>query len=218
VSWKTTRADRGRRPEPRGCARQADAAARPRRAAPPRAPPVPVPQPGLRRELDVGTQPASQRLYGDILTGRFPPPSAPGPRHNLPAALSSFIGRGAEIAEVRHLWANTWMLTLTGAGGCGKSRLALEVAGGLVDGCTDGVWVVEAGPLADPDSVARKVAAVLGVREDPARRRAGKRLRGDTRAGDESQGARSGWRGGMAGAAAVSFPVRRTRWRGATAG
>ncbi len=58
---------------------------------------------------------------------------------NLPAQVSSFIGREAELAAVRHLVGGSRLVTLTGAGGAGKTRLALQVAAGLADGAGDGV-------------------------------------------------------------------------------
>jgi len=88
-------------------------------------------------------------------------------RHNLPLQLTSFIGRETEMAEVRQLLAQARLVTLTGAGGSGKTRLALEVAGGLVDEFADGVWLVELAPLADPALVPQKVSSVLGLREVP---------------------------------------------------
>ncbi len=89
------------------------------------------------------------------------------PTGNLPGALSSFIGRQREMAEVERLLADYRLLTLTGAGGCGKTRLALQVAGALQDSYPDGVWLVEFAPLADGDLVPQALAAVLGVREQP---------------------------------------------------
>jgi non-specific serine/threonine protein kinase len=87
------------------------------------------------------------------------------PRHNLPLQVTSFIGRERELDDVARLLADTHLLTLTGSGGCGKTRLALEVAGGLLGDYPDGVWLVELAPLADPELVPGVVAAALGVRE-----------------------------------------------------
>ena len=93
---------------------------------------------------------------------------APYPqRGNLPGALSSFIGRQREMAEVEGLLAEYRLLTLTGAGGCGKTRLALQVAGGLQERYPDSVWLVEFAALADDELVSQALAAVLGVREQP---------------------------------------------------
>jgi predicted ATPase/DNA-binding CsgD family transcriptional regulator len=89
--------------------------------------------------------------------------------HNLPAQVSSFIGREAELAAVRGLMAGSRLVTLTGAGGAGKTRLGLQVAAGLLGGTADGVWFADLAPLQDPDLVAVTVADVLGVRQEPGR-------------------------------------------------
>jgi predicted ATPase len=88
-------------------------------------------------------------------------------RHNLPASLTSFIGRERELADVRARLARARLLTLTGVGGCGKTRLALEVARAVLDGYSDGVWLVELAPLADAALVAQTVAAAFNMRETP---------------------------------------------------
>jgi predicted ATPase/DNA-binding CsgD family transcriptional regulator len=88
---------------------------------------------------------------------------------NLPAQVSSFIGREAELAAVRALVGGSRLVTLTGAGGAGKTRLALQVAAGLVDEPEDGVWFADLAPLRDPDLVAVTVADVLGVRREAGR-------------------------------------------------
>ena len=87
--------------------------------------------------------------------------------NNLPVQLTSFIGRGREIAEVTRLLATTRLLTLTGVGGTGKTRLSLQVAASLLDRYTHGVWLVELAPLADPALVPQTVASALAVREQP---------------------------------------------------
>jgi hypothetical protein len=84
-------------------------------------------------------------------------------RHNLPLQLSSFIGREREIAEVEPLVLTSRLLTLTGSGGCDKTRLALEVANRLVNEFADGVWLVELAPLADPELVPQVVVHTLSV-------------------------------------------------------
>src|SRR4029077_728071 len=88
---------------------------------------------------------------------------------NLPIQLSSFIGRASEIAEVKRLLQATRLVTMTGVGGIGKTRLALEVAADLLDAYPEGVWLVELAALADPEQVPRAVARVLGIREDASR-------------------------------------------------
>lgn len=86
-------------------------------------------------------------------------------RHNLPLPLTSFVGRQTEKAEIARLLRTTRLVTLTGVGGCGKTRLALEVARELIAGYSDGVWLVELAPLEDDALVAQTVAAVFDMRE-----------------------------------------------------
>jgi predicted ATPase/DNA-binding CsgD family transcriptional regulator len=88
---------------------------------------------------------------------------------NLPAQASSFIGRETELATVRRLVGGSRLVTLTGVGGAGKTRLGVEVAAGFLDGIGDGVWFADLAPLGDPDLVAVTVADVLGVRQEPGR-------------------------------------------------
>jgi predicted ATPase/predicted Ser/Thr protein kinase len=90
-------------------------------------------------------------------------------RDNLPVQLTSFIGRQREIAAIRRLFLSTRLLTLTGAGGCGKTRLALQVAADLLEQFRDGVWVVDLAPLSEPDLVPQSAASVLKVQEGPNR-------------------------------------------------
>jgi predicted ATPase/DNA-binding CsgD family transcriptional regulator len=90
-------------------------------------------------------------------------------RHNLPAQLTSFIGREHEVAEITRLLETTRLLTLTGAGGSGKTRLAFQVAADLVDHYRDGVWLIELAPLSDPVFVPHVTASALAVTEQPHR-------------------------------------------------
>src|SRR5919112_1686517 len=87
------------------------------------------------------------------------------PPNNLPLELSSFVGREKELTEVKRLLGNNRLLTLTGSGGCGKTRLALAVADEIVGGFEGGVWLVELGSLSDPNLVPQAVAPTLGGRE-----------------------------------------------------
>jgi non-specific serine/threonine protein kinase len=86
-------------------------------------------------------------------------------RHNLPIPVTSFIGRERDLAEVGRRLTTARLLTLTGVGGCGKTRLALEVARTVLEHYADGVWLVELGPVADPTLVPHLVATAVGVRE-----------------------------------------------------
>jgi non-specific serine/threonine protein kinase len=94
-----------------------------------------------------------------------PPAENRSPRHNLPVPLTSFVGRQREVAEVTQRLRAARVLTLTGVGGCGKTRLAMEVGRQVVERYPDGVWLVELGPLADPSLVPQTVAAALDLRE-----------------------------------------------------
>ena len=98
-------------------------------------------------------------------------PSADRPlrSHNLPAQLTSFVGREREMPEIASLLDTTRLLTLTGAGGSGKTRLGLEVAGGLTEAFHDGVWLADLARLADPNLVPQAIAAALGVRDEGLR-------------------------------------------------
>ena len=142
----------------------------------------------LREALfnEFGTEPeaAIVRLHEEIWAGTFPPAHSPlaagsrseelpaaeaGGRHNLPLARTSFIGRERETLEIKRLLAMTRLLTLTGVGGSGKTRLALEVASDLVGAYPDGAWLVELAVLSDPALMPQAVAKALGVREQPGR-------------------------------------------------
>ncbi|HEU0027914.1 MAG TPA: LuxR C-terminal-related transcriptional regulator [Ktedonobacterales bacterium] len=83
------------------------------------------------------------------------------PRSNLPAHVSSFIGRQDELAEIARLLGERRLITLTGPGGTGKTRLALRAAANEVDHFPDGVWLVELAPLAGPELVVETIAKVL---------------------------------------------------------
>jgi predicted ATPase/DNA-binding SARP family transcriptional activator/DNA-binding CsgD family transcriptional regulator len=129
-----------------------------------------------------GTEPgaATRRLRDEIAAGEFPsrPPSPAGsPRgdvpdpggHNLPEPRTSLVGRGREILEVKRALSSTRLLTLTGAGGAGKTRLALEVARDLAGVYPDGVWLIELASLSEPGLVVQEVARTLGLEEQPGR-------------------------------------------------
>jgi tetratricopeptide (TPR) repeat protein len=112
----------------------------------------------LSRDLDTAPDAESRLLREGILAGKRPTarPSRveerwerSRPQHNLPAQRASFVGREHELVEVGRLLSMTRLLTLTGAGGSGKTRLALEVARGLVGAYPDGVWFVELAGLSE---------------------------------------------------------------------
>jgi predicted ATPase/DNA-binding XRE family transcriptional regulator len=89
--------------------------------------------------------------------------------NNLPAQLASFIGRDRELADVLALVESSRLVTLTGAGGCGKTRLALHLAAGLLGGFGDGVWLVELAAVTDQDAVPAVICQALGIAAQPGR-------------------------------------------------
>jgi predicted ATPase/DNA-binding winged helix-turn-helix (wHTH) protein len=90
-------------------------------------------------------------------------------RHNLPHQLTSFIGREQEIVKLKALVTVNRLVTLTGAGGAGKTRLALELAGQLLDAFPAGVWFVELAALSNAQLVPKAIAQALGVNEHPSK-------------------------------------------------
>jgi predicted ATPase/DNA-binding SARP family transcriptional activator/Tfp pilus assembly protein PilF len=121
----------------------------------------------LQTHLGVEPAPQTRTLYEQILRRQVP--ELLRIPHNLPQPLTSFIGRAQELRRVKQLLATTRLLTLTGAGGCGKTRLALHVATELLPEYPDGVWLVELAALSDPAHLPQQVATILGVREQPGR-------------------------------------------------
>jgi predicted ATPase len=89
--------------------------------------------------------------------------------NNLPLQVTSFIGREQALVELQRLLARTRLLTLTGSGGCGKTRLSLQVAADCPEQFPDGAWLVELAPLSDPGLVPQTVATVLGLKEEPGK-------------------------------------------------
>ena len=89
--------------------------------------------------------------------------------HNLPVELTSFVGRRNELIELHGTLASSRLLSLTGAGGVGKTRLALRLARDVVNDFSDGVWLIDLAPLSEPDLVAQTIATAIGVRVDPHR-------------------------------------------------
>jgi predicted ATPase/DNA-binding XRE family transcriptional regulator len=97
-----------------------------------------------------------------------PPTSSGGTTHpnNLPVPVNSFVGREQDLVEVKARLGAARLLTLTGVGGCGKTRLAIEVGRAVMEGYPDGVWLVELGALIDPALVPYRVGVVLGGSEN----------------------------------------------------
>jgi predicted ATPase/DNA-binding winged helix-turn-helix (wHTH) protein len=104
-----------------------------------------------------------------VTTGNGEANRAARSKHNLPYHLTSFVGRDQEIAQLEELVKANRLVTLTGAGGVGKTRLAIEVARRLTDAFPDGVWLMELAALSDPRLVPQAVAQALEVKEQPTR-------------------------------------------------
>lgn len=127
--------------------------------------------------IDLGTHPLRDvprpervvQLCHPDLPSEFPPlrTARSGATHDLPAQLTSFVGRRAEIEKLREIVTGNRLVTLTGAGGVGKTRLAVHVAGALADGFCDGLCYVELAPVTHPDLVPVTVARALGIPDQP---------------------------------------------------
>jgi len=121
---------------------------------------------GQQRLKDMGRPEQVFQLVADGLNRQFPPLRSlnnPALANNLPQQASRFIGRRRELDHVRSLVESSRVLTLTGPGGSGKTRLALQVAADLLDGSGDGVWLVELAGVADQAGVAPAIAETLHV-------------------------------------------------------
>jgi predicted ATPase/class 3 adenylate cyclase/DNA-binding CsgD family transcriptional regulator len=121
---------------------------------------------GLHRLRDLGRpERVWQLTHPDVQSGFGPLRSLDVLPNNLPVQLTNFVGRGLELGELRELLATTRLLSLTGAGGCGKTRLAMQLAADVLDHYDGGAWLVELAPVADPDQVPVAVAGGLGERD-----------------------------------------------------
>ena len=127
---------------------------------------------GTHRLKDLGRPEQIFQLTAAGLQAGFPPLRSlgnPALPNNLPAQLSAFIGRDREVAEVRALVESARLVTLAGAGGCGKTRLGLQVAAELLDGSGDGVWVAELAAVTDEDAVPAAISQALRLAAQPGR-------------------------------------------------
>jgi predicted ATPase/class 3 adenylate cyclase len=127
---------------------------------------------GVHRLKDLGRPEQIFQLDVAGLRAGFPPLRSlgnPALQHNLPTQLATFIGREQELADVRALVGSCRLVTLTGAGGSGKTRLGLQVAAELLDGSGDGVRLVELATVTDEDAVAAAICKALGIAGRPGR-------------------------------------------------
>ena len=119
---------------------------------------------GQHRLKDLAAPEHLAQLVIDGLSDEFPPPrSLDAQPNNLPTQLTTFVGRDKELGEAVSLLAGTRLLSLTGPGGTGKTRLSLQVAAAAADEFPDGIWFVALEPVRDPALVAATIGRVLGV-------------------------------------------------------
>ncbi len=119
---------------------------------------------GEHRLADLNRSEQVFQVSHPALPSDFPPlRSLRAHRHNLPVALNPFVGRASEVAELGTLVRTARLVTLTGVGGTGKTRLALQVAASAIEHFPDGVWLVELADLRDPELLATATAGALGL-------------------------------------------------------
>jgi predicted ATPase/class 3 adenylate cyclase/DNA-binding CsgD family transcriptional regulator len=120
---------------------------------------------GEHRLKDLARPERVYQLAHSDLAGDFPPlRSLDAVPNNLPIRLSTFVGRSRELSELRSILTDQRLVTVTGSGGAGKTRLALQAAADSVDSFPDGVWWIELAPLTDPSAVVLAVAQVVDAR------------------------------------------------------
>jgi predicted ATPase/class 3 adenylate cyclase/DNA-binding CsgD family transcriptional regulator len=126
---------------------------------------------GAHPQRDLARPQRVVQLCHPDLRNDFPPLRASSgvATHNLPAQLTSFVGRRAEIASVRDTLAGNRLVTLTGTGGVGKTRLAVQVAAAMASEFGDGVWYVDLAPITAAEVVPVTVARALGLPDQPGR-------------------------------------------------
>ncbi len=125
---------------------------------------------GERRLKDVVRPEHIYQVTVSDLPADFPPiGTLDASRHNLPAQITTFIGREKEMAELKELLAAHRLVTLTGAGGAGKTRLSLELAAASLDRFSDGVWLAELAPVATTDLIPQTLLSMFNLREDSHR-------------------------------------------------
>ena len=124
---------------------------------------------GERKLKDIIKPEHIYQIVSEGLKTDFPPlKSLDARQNNLPTLVSQFVGRRKEIDEIKQLFTKIRLLSLTGAGGTGKTRLAIQLASELIDEFENGIWIIEFSPVTDPDLIVKEISTVLNLKEDPA--------------------------------------------------
>jgi len=122
---------------------------------------------GKRKLKDIILPEHIYQLVSDGLPSEFPPlKSLDARQNNIPTSITHFIGRDKEINEILKLLPKSRMITLIGAGGTGKTRLALRIGSELIDEFDNGVWITELSPITNPDSVVKEISNILNLKEE----------------------------------------------------
>lgn len=123
---------------------------------------------GKRKLKDIIIPEHVYQILSDDLPSEFAPLKSQDARqNNLPSSVSEFIGRKKEIEEIKELFTNTRLITLTGAGGTGKTRISIQIALEMIDEFENGVWLIELSPVTDPELIVKEISNILNLKEDP---------------------------------------------------
>ena len=110
-----------------------------------------------------------QIISEGLITDFAPLKSLDARQNNLPSSLSKFVGRRKEIEEIKKLFSNLRLISLTGMGGTGKTRLAIQLVSEMIDEFENGVWIIELSPITDPELVVKEISKILNLKEEPER-------------------------------------------------
>lgn len=123
---------------------------------------------GQRKLKDIIKSEHVYQISSGELQNEFPPLKTIDARqNNLPVYLTKFIGRKKEISDLKILISGSRLISLTGPGGTGKTRLAINLLSGLLDEYENGIWLIELSPIANPEIIVNEISAVFGLKEDP---------------------------------------------------
>lgn len=123
---------------------------------------------GKRKLKDIILPEQIYQIIVDGLIEEFPPLKSLDARQtNLPVSLTKFIGRKMEIIKIKKLFSDIRLLTLTGSGGTGKTRFAIQLVSEMIDEFENGIWIIELSPITDPELIVKEISAILNIKEEP---------------------------------------------------